>query len=152
MDSCAAAGDLPPVLCPCGNAHLCCQHGRAVQLEQEGVWHGAGQLLLGLLLHPGFRRLCQWQVGSWPWASASFTDNSSGMNIMLFYFECVMCASFSDIWMLTGRKVNCEPGVCVSVLGRALVASCLSGILFHRLCCWLWRYRDSSICSLWQLM
>lgn len=57
MDSGAAAGDVPPVLRPCGDAHLCRQHGRAVRLGQEGVRHGTGQLLLGLLLHSGVRRL-----------------------------------------------------------------------------------------------
>lgn len=70
MDNSAAARDMPPLLCPCGDAHLCRQHGREVQLEQEGVRHGAGQLLLGLLLHPSARRLCQWSVGRavrWWW-------------------------------------------------------------------------------------
>lgn len=59
VDRGAAARDLPPLLRPRGDAHLCRQHGRAVQLEQEGVRHGAGQLLLGLLLHPSVRRLRQ---------------------------------------------------------------------------------------------
>lgn len=59
MDSGAAPRDVPPVLRPRGDAHLRRQHGRAVQLEQEGVRHGAGQLLLGLLLHPSVRRLRQ---------------------------------------------------------------------------------------------
>ena len=63
MDGGVAARDMPPVLRPCGDAHLCCQHGRAVPLEQERVRHGAGQLLLGLLLHPSVRRLRQRPVG-----------------------------------------------------------------------------------------
>uniref|UniRef100_G3NDP6 Solute carrier family 17 member 9 n=1 Tax=Gasterosteus aculeatus aculeatus TaxID=481459 RepID=G3NDP6_GASAC len=59
MDGRAAARDVPPVLRPRGDAHLLRQHGGAVQVEQEGVRHGAGQLLLGLLLHPSLRRLRQ---------------------------------------------------------------------------------------------
>lgn len=62
VDSCAPAWYVPPLLCPGGDAHLCGQHGGEVQLEQEGVWHGSGQLLLGLLLHTSVWRLCQWPV------------------------------------------------------------------------------------------
>lgn len=64
LDGGAAARDMPPLLRPCGDAHLCRQHGRAVQLEQEGVRDGAGQLLLGLLLHPSVWGLRQRPVRS----------------------------------------------------------------------------------------
>lgn len=53
---------MPPLLRPCGYAHLCRQPGGKVQLEQERVWNGAEQLLLGLLLHPSVRGLRQRQV------------------------------------------------------------------------------------------
>ncbi len=59
MDGGAVAGDVPAVLCPCGHAYLCSEHGRALQLVQERDGHGAGQLLLGLLLHSGPWRLRQ---------------------------------------------------------------------------------------------
>lgn len=72
LDGGAAARDLPPVLRQGRHAHLCRQHGGAVQVEQEGVGHGAGQLLLGLLLHPSVRRLRERPVrsgGERPWLS-----------------------------------------------------------------------------------
>lgn len=62
LDGGAAVGDMSTLLRPGGHAHLCRQHGRSLQLVQEGVGHGAGQLLLGLLLHSGPRWLHQWQV------------------------------------------------------------------------------------------
>lgn len=62
MDSVSAAGDMSTVLCPCGHANLCGQHGGAIRLVQEGVGRGTGQLLLGILLHSGSWRICQWQV------------------------------------------------------------------------------------------
>lgn len=57
LDGGAPARDVPPVLRPGRDAHLCRQHGGTVQMEQEGVRYGAGQLLLGLLLHPSVWRL-----------------------------------------------------------------------------------------------
>lgn len=33
MDSGATARDMSPLLCPCGDAHLCRQYVRAVQME-----------------------------------------------------------------------------------------------------------------------
>lgn len=62
VDRGAPAGNMPPLLRPRGNADLCRQPGGKVQLEQEGVWNGAEQLLLGLLLHPSVRWLRQRQV------------------------------------------------------------------------------------------
>lgn len=64
VDGGPLTGDMPPLLCPRGDAHLCRQSGGKVQLEQERVWNGAGQLLLGLLLHPSVRGLRQRQVGN----------------------------------------------------------------------------------------
>lgn len=62
VDRGAFAGNMPPLLRPCGYANLCRQPGGKVQLEQERVWNGAEQLLLGLLLHPSVRGLRQRQV------------------------------------------------------------------------------------------
>lgn len=62
VDCGAFAGNMPPLLRPCGYANLCRQLGGKVQLEQERVWNGAEQLLLGLLLHPSVRGLRQRQV------------------------------------------------------------------------------------------
>lgn len=62
VDRGAPAGNMPPLLRPRGDADLCRQPGGKVQLEQEGVWNGAEQLLLGLLLHPSVRGLRQRQV------------------------------------------------------------------------------------------
>lgn len=59
MDCGSVAGDVPALLRPCGDAYLCSEHGRALQLVQERNRHGAGQLLLGLLLHSGPWRLRQ---------------------------------------------------------------------------------------------
>lgn len=59
MDGGAVAGHMFAVLCPCGHAYLCSEHGRALQLVQERDGHGVGQLLLGLLLHSGPWRLRQ---------------------------------------------------------------------------------------------
>lgn len=59
MDGGAAVGHMSAVLRPCGHAHLCREHGRALRLVQERVRHGAGQLFLGLLLHSGSRWLHQ---------------------------------------------------------------------------------------------
>lgn len=49
MDGDAAAGHVPAVLCPRLHARLHRLHEPGLRLEQEGSWHCAQQLLLGLL-------------------------------------------------------------------------------------------------------
>lgn len=49
MDGDAAAGHVPAVLRPRLHARLHCLHEPGLRLEQEGSWHCAQQLLLGLL-------------------------------------------------------------------------------------------------------
>lgn len=101
MDGGAVARDVPPLLRPCGDAHLCRQHGGEVQLEQEGVWHGAGQLLLGILLHPGVRRLRQRPVRHV--ASARVDSEKTGVSILLvFSTVCCLHGGVSDgttLWL-----------------------------------------------------
>lgn len=59
MDGGAVTGHMPAVLRSRGHADLRREHGRALRMVEEGVGHGAGQLLLGLLLHSGSWRLRQ---------------------------------------------------------------------------------------------
>lgn len=101
VDGGALAGDMPPLLCTCGDAHLCRQPGGKVQLEQERVWNGAGQLLLGLLLHPSVRGLRQRQVGN---KRATVTSRSARQS-----FKGEVCAPTG----LEGRRSSCfrpQPG------------------------------------------
>lgn len=78
LDRGAPARDLPPVLRQGCHAHLCRQHGGAVQLEQEGVGHGAGQLFLGLLLHASVWRLRERPVRNGSSSSGSATRHLPG--------------------------------------------------------------------------
>lgn len=80
LDSGATARHLPPILRQGCHAHLCRQYGGAVQMEQEGVGHGAGQLLLGLLLHPSVWRLRERPVRNDRSSSGSVTRHQDNQN------------------------------------------------------------------------
>ena len=65
MDSHAAVGHFPTLLCEDGHAHLCCLDGGNISLEQDRDGPGSRRILLGLLSNtdPGGTR--QWQVSQW---------------------------------------------------------------------------------------
>lgn len=83
LDRGPPARDLPAVLRQGRHAHLCRQHGGAVQMEQEGVGHGAGQLLLGLLLHAGVWRLHERPVRGDRSSSQETITRMTGIHITL---------------------------------------------------------------------